>query len=47
MLPDIFTTKTALDLGEKVNFPKRSINRLLAGDTTFKKIGHGKYEKIY
>ena len=46
-LPDIFTTKTALDLGEKVNFPKRSVNRLLAGDTTFKKIGHGKYEKIY
>jgi hypothetical protein len=47
ILPDVFTTKTAIDLGEKVDFAKRSVNRMLAKDSIFKKLSHGKYEKIY
>jgi hypothetical protein len=46
-LPVNFSTSESLKVGEKFNIPERSIKRILKKQELFRKVRHGKYEKIY
>lgn len=46
-LPINFSTDESLKVGRELKIPERSIKRILNKQELFKKVSHGKYEKIY
>ena len=45
LLPDMFTTKTASEVAEKVGIPKTTMQRIFRKDKRFYRIRHGTYCK--
>ena len=46
-LPEEFSTKSALEAGEKADISERTIKRMLNDFTLFRQLGRGRYRKVY
>lgn len=46
-LPEEFSTKSAIEAGDKASLGERTVKRMLNDFTLFRQLGRGKYRKVY